>query len=1391
MTYSKKWIYVNMASNHCVNIPDAPNGEMSKLFVELQSRIKDRDLVKKIWAFTKTKLFQNEFTDLPVDENGEYTFDSINEALGLESIMNDYGKDNDLAISIGVTTKSGSPVVFRSTSEAMSAAERYNKQAKKTVAVVTEDKDGRPITEVRDNTPQNIAAADQNKYRAALNKVLIDLMNKLGMDVKFMDNPDYEAIFDPKNAERNAWLLKEVIRVANGEKGFESLPEEVSHLILAGLSGHQLKARIDAAFTPEVVRQVLGDEYSQYYRQYRNGETPLGERLRDEAEGKILADVLKKRSTSLVEGVPRNLFQRVLNWFINLFKGRRTEDIDNLIANARNSLQNIAQMTIDGTIIPILDKESIMNHEALFDLNQETDQFRIIAEEGEVILSQRLYLLQTSHSEQDTKALRQVIKDTRNDIEKQHYYSACYRIMSMIGKEIQDVMIESQRLGFIHNGTTDLNLISYEADLVKRMQVILEGYVPYLNELSMMTSLQKKGEVNLDYDTAKEIEDRADEYLKRVKGLSKDAKSLRYEVIKQLISLYYGLNGERPETFTENENIKWESVDSLLHYAKDDISLWDTTIFSAGDSRSPLINVVHNIIKSQQASRDNKIGKLTAMMQEADAKLRAAGHDNKFVYQFDENGNPTGYYVGPIDMMRFEKERADYWKMISEIDGIDYYEEQRLKLEWEENHMEDVEVGEPDETGYRRKERLPKRSLYSNDSYDEGWTQAQKDYYKKLIDMKAEMDSVLPPSMRNLYAAPQVRKSVSQMFDKDGRGAIATILGQWKSKYTITDDNMDYNNSTTKEVALGFDNEPIKRVPVYFIHKLKDIRDLSTDATHAMFCYIAMAANYSEMGQLADAMSLLQDYVRDTDDPTGGFSVQQTDANKPIMGYFKALGRKYRQKYTKSGAETRIAKELITLIDRTVFNETKERIGNVNNPFAIAANAVRRKLGKPEKEEKPISIDNLLSALLRLTSVSRMGLNVLSGMTNVTQGETQMIEEATRGVWFNIKDYGWAQKEYGRLLFDYMGNFNSADRHDKMYMLINQFNSSEDYFRDMRDKDFNDSAFKRVLGRGNIMFLNTMGEHKLHTTGMLSVLKHEQVKVLSGEKKGQEMSLYDAITQVHDDNGWHLELIGDLEFKDKKKPFLISHKYGEIGKVTTAERDVLFEKLNLYINNINAGMHGGYSEIEKGNWNRTALFQFINQFRQWMWGMYNKLYSGDYYDAVMMVQREGSYRSFMKFFTGTLYDLKNMSLKEAIEHNRLTKEDMLNARVAWSQSAIFLMLSLMCMMTMGWKDDDDRSSRILAYNLLRLRTETGALVPWPSSFFHNVFTLVQSPAAAINSLETLTTLLDMNSYWNEVSSGRFKGWPKVIKAAYTMTPVYNVGKLIDMKDYNYMFNIFN
>lgn len=1359
----------------CVNIPSAPNGNDSKLFQELRAKTKDRELTKQIWAFTQTDLFKSEFNDLEKDENGEVTYDALSEALGLENIFNQSEKDLNTAIDDGLMSLDGKPTVFDSASKAIDRARNFNKKSKNKIAVVSQEDNGKFSVNVLDKTPENILKSDRQEKLAELNSWLIDLLGKLGFNVDFADNPDYAGIFNPLLADENAETLKTVIQVARGEMGMEALPEEVAHLILAGLEGHALKQRLDGIFTGDIVRSVLGNEYESYYNKYKNGQTPIDARMRDEAEGKVFAAFLRGEqiefnnldASTTTNGrnflsKVKSLLSRIWNHVKGIFSNVSERTIDEAISEAFNTFNSIHAMMQDESILDVLDKEQIMKHELLYDLDAKAQRMNEIAEGGEILLSKKLSILESTNNQEDTKSLRQAIKNTRTQLEQQHYFASCTATIAYITSDVKALMQEAEKLGVVYKETTSLERININAGLIGRMLTAIQGYTPFLETLLDLPTLVKQDKINMEMSAARQLADVANQILSSLDSLERDVKFMKLNVLKQLFSLYYGDLGKAPEWANDVEKANWQSIDLILQQAERDISFWDTNMFSAGDSRSVLINILHHIIAGQKQKRNDIIFKLCMMMQEARAKLAAAGHDDKFVYQFDENGKPTGYYVGEIDMVKFEKARDAF---IAELDKqeLDVYERQRAINDWEEKNMEEIPVGAPYEDGSYRMEMLPKKSIYGNPDFNAGWDDAQKEYYRAIIDMKADMDSFLPQIMRCVYRAPQVRKSVTQMFDKDGRGALKVLMGKWKQRFAITEDNIEYAST----VAIDFKGREIKRVPVYYTNMMENREDLSTDSMHAMFNYISMAVNHNEMSQLANALRLLSDHVNSED-----YEVVQTKAGKVIEDAFRAIGKKFHRPLTVEGYKSNIGRAVDAYINRTVFNETKKKIGSIKIT-----------------ENKAISLDALFNTLMYITSISRMGINPLSAITNAAQGELQILNEARAGRFFNRADRRRALKEYSKLLPEYLGNFNSINRNDKMYLLINTFNSSEDFFRDMMDKDFNDSPYKRLLGRGNIYFLNTAGEHEMHTRGAMMILMHEKV-VRVHDDKHEVVSLYDVINPVHDENGWHLELDDDIEFVDKRRAFLLSPKIKGKKIIEKGDRDELFKNLSLYINNINAGMHGGYSEIERGNFNQMALFRALSQFRQWMLGMFNKNFSGSYYDAVMKTTKEGTYVSMWKFIVGTIHDMKSMSIKMAMMQNNLTQEQKANAKVAFAQSLSFVLLAMMCWLTAGLKDDDDMAARLLAYSLKRLETETGALVPYPPTFIRNIFTLVQSPAAMVKTLESLANLLDITTGWDELQSGRFKGWSKKVKTLYTLTPMYNVQKLIDMQDYNYMFNIF-
>lgn len=60
------------------------------------------------------------------------------------------------------------------------------------------------------------------------------------------------------------------------------------------------------------------------------------------------------------------------------------------------------------------------------------------------------------------------------------------------------------------------------------------------------------------------------------------------------------------------------------------------------------------------------VNEATKTLQGAQEKLEKAGHTSEFVYAKDENGVPTGYYIQPIDVARYDKDLKDLEAKLTE-----------------------------------------------------------------------------------------------------------------------------------------------------------------------------------------------------------------------------------------------------------------------------------------------------------------------------------------------------------------------------------------------------------------------------------------------------------------------------------------------------------------------------------------------------------------------------------------------------------------------------------------------------------------------------------------------------------------------------------------------------
>ena len=103
----------------------------------------------------------------------------------------------------------------------------------------------------------------------------------------------------------------------------------------------------------------------------------------------------------------------------------------------------------------------------------------------------------------------------------------------------------------------------------------------------------------------------------------------------------------------------------------------------------------------------------------------------------------------------------------------------------------------------------------------------------------------------------------------------------------------------------------------------------------------------------------------------------------------------------------------------------------------------------------------------------------------------------------------------------------------------------------------------------------------------------------------------------------------------------------------------------------------------------------------------------------------------------------------------------------------------------GWAGDDDDEDRgiltLLKYNLYRVRMELGASAPTSTDFFKNVTTLINSPVPCLQLTDRLINLVDVTNMFDEIESGKYKGWSRWTKDLFYSVPfARNIDKVIDI-----------
>ena len=615
-------------------------------------------------------------------------------------------------------------------------------------------------------------------------------------------------------------------------------------------------------------------------------------------------------------------------------------------------------------------------------------------------------------------------------------------------------------------------------------------------------------------------------------------------------------------------------------------------------------------------------------------------------------------------------------------------------------------------------------------------------------------------------------------------------------------------------IDTDFADHKIQKLPIYYTRPLKREKDgsmpmLSTDFSGSLVAYCAMAVNYEKMNEVVDILEIGRSYAKEER------QLHEKEGNNSLLTKQIAFGKIYKAYVERAGSGTNIASRLDDYMSSVVYEERKNNEGTAD---ILGVN---------------LDVAKSLDAIKDYTGLLGLGFNLFSTVSNIAVGKLQQWIEAAAGEYFTVKDYAKAVKQYTELMFGPNGclaEINSPVKKNKLSLLIQMFDPMADYFEGLREANYNKSAVSRILGNGVLAYVGmNAGEHLLHCQTMLAILnniKLQFTKDTDGHKAGDKISLFDAL-EVKEVNGiyklvlkdnlaYERDLI-DQEGKLIKDPHTQEIKstnpnFGkpikdENGKIKTELvpikdslkpedkeayknfRQFIIKKKRV-VRKVNDSLNGAFGANDKGAIHKMALGRMVIQFRQWMPAHYERRFARAHYDADLEQWREGYYLTVAKVINQLRKDCKKAGWKTLQLQDKLSEHEKANLRRATAEIGEFL--TLMWLVRLGGKvKDRDRNwlDKMALYQIRRMHLEVGASMPINGQFFDNIFTLLQSPAASINTFEKFSKILQIWNMFDEIQTGRYQGWSEWERDIYNMVPALGqITKAIKFDDS--MFSMF-
>lgn len=1274
--------------------------EESRLFKDLVTLIGDRTQAIKIYTKTKSDKFIARMNDrLKPDELGEYTIGSLFKETSL--LWETFSDSFPMRLARRSNLDKPLPNTKENIDKLADRANEFNQKGEfdDFIATVTMTDDGKVTGQVSRRTPENMRQAKNMLVSKSLNDKLRTILQEHGVSIGVLEEAEAHmsnGVTDFSAMERMANGMVEMIRLANGERGEQALPEEFSHVILEMMSGDPLRERLIGMLRSDrtLLREILGSEYGRYERLY-DGDI---DRLVREAAGKLLAKHLINQE-HLDESKPyTSLLQRFINAIKDFFRKFTMSDIEKAVNEANAVAAALGRDILAGTRNDAIALKNIQRADRLFqtvlqDVTEESDLIKELAEAA------KQYKTQMGSRSRSVWAPKKILglyeRDQTNfGANTLQAISDILGILSWEGKRI---------VGDMKTALTDKDIL-----LKQKFATLRDAKTFVVNFEGIIGDIQNFMTLNSDStDPATKKKIMANVHKLRI-ATATLLDAYDRHVMPQFA---YFIKPYMTDSFMEFLRKKYgkelsddELTQRLLSVSSDDIGFFDRWFDAAADSSDDMIRLIDTIHQQLRFNIREKSVEDSKTIIALGKKLRDAGvRGFEWMFEKRADGKKTGDYIHKYDHRRYDDDKQTEMRRLQKQYDITTDEGERLYAEamnrWHREHskVQDSTVMPGDQ--------------YLTSEYSI-LNEAQKSFYDEIMKIKGRLDAMLPTRYTYLENAVKIHKDlIERLFGGNSTMSIFSKLHETlKEQYIQRSDDTEFGIGATDS-----DGNAIQMLPVYYtkMREGETADDMSTDVVSTMIAYADMCNNFNGMNEVIDVLE-------------AGREIANNRNISPTMA--SPLRSRLRNLTLNRQENPRARRRLDDYFDMQIYGRyMKEQ--TVKMPITGTT----------------LSLNKIVNSLLNISSLNMFALNINSAISNVSTGNVMMLIEAAAKRYFSISDMAAADRHYFAALPDYITEIGTPLKNSKLALWMEYFNVLQDNEKVMRDVQWDKLSARRILNNETLYILNTLGEHWMQTRTSLALANSFKMR----SKSGEVVSLWDAVEVVPID-GNNPQSGSRLQIKEgytklDGTAFSLDDKYAFTQKSKTINQH-MHGIYNMLDRSAVQSMAYGPLLLLFRKW---MMPSFNKRFGGLIYSFDLQDQTQGYYSTLAHYIADSIIKPI----------IKKESISILATYGQLEDYQKANIARALTEISSLIIISLIAGMAKNPDWGNSWAARQLRYQSRRLYSEIAAMTPSPI-MFKEAIRIISNPSAAMRPFEhliNLTQLANTNEWTTNVKYGRYKG----------------------------------